>query len=40
MLMMMNALYSSRQKYIKSESDFKMKLAMKSYLQRCSRDSQ
>ena len=36
----LNALYSARQAYIKSESDSKIKLALKSNLQRCSKDLQ
>ena len=35
-----NALHSARQAYIKSESDSKIKLALKSNLQRCSKDLQ
>ena len=34
----LNALYSSRQAYVKSESDSKLKLALKSNLRRCSKD--
>ena len=36
----LNALYSARQAYIKSESDSKIKLALKSNLRRCSKDLQ
>ena len=34
----LNALYSARQAYIKSESDSRINLALKSNLRRCSKD--
>ena len=36
----MNALYSARQAYIKSEADSKIRLALKSNSRRCSKDLQ